>query len=94
MDNSSLFAQFSRNFISFRVFKQLKKLHLLKRDRITGKRRIKKKALQGAPAADCFAHLCALADWRTVYWEERRNPGYVIDNGRVPARSGSKLRQF
>ncbi len=31
--------------LPFQVFKQLKKLHLLERDRITGKRRIKKQAL-------------------------------------------------
>ncbi len=70
--------------LPFQVFKQLKKLHLLERDRITGKRKIKKRALQGVPAGGCFAHLCALADWRTVYREERRNPGYVIENGRMP----------
>jgi hypothetical protein len=33
--------------LPFRVFKQLKKLHLLERDRITGKRRIKKKPYKG-----------------------------------------------
>jgi hypothetical protein len=73
--------------LPFQVFKQLKKLHLLERDRITGKRRIKKQAMEGAADGDCFAHLCAIADWRTVYREERRNPGYVIENGRLPTRS-------
>ncbi len=53
--------------LPFQVFKQLKKLHLLERHRITGKRRIKKQALEGAIAGDCFAHLCAIADWRAVY---------------------------
>jgi hypothetical protein len=72
--------------LPFQVFKQLKKLHLLERDRITGKRKIKKQALDGAPAGDCYSHLCAIADWRTVYREERRNPGYVIENGRLPVR--------
>jgi ATP-dependent helicase IRC3 len=33
--------------LPFQVFKQLKKLHLFERDRITGKRRIKKQALEG-----------------------------------------------
>jgi hypothetical protein len=73
--------------LPFQVFKQLKKLHLFERDRITGKRRVKKQALKGATDGDCFAHLCAVADWRTVYREERRNPGYVIENGRFPVRS-------
>jgi len=34
--------------LPFQIFKQLKKLHLLERDRITGKRRIKKQAMEGA----------------------------------------------
>jgi len=80
--------------LPFQVFKQLKKLHLLERDRITGKRRIKKQALEGMNAGDCLAHLCAIADWRAVYREERRNPGYVIENGRPPVRSTSRLRRF
>jgi hypothetical protein len=86
--------------LPFQVFKQLKKLHLLERDRITGKRRIKKQALEVAVVQHCFAHpgpksdgLSANADWRTVYREERRNPGYVIENGRPPVRSSSKLRR-
>jgi hypothetical protein len=79
--------------LPFQVFKQLKKLHLLERDHITGKRRIKKQALKGATDGDCFAHLCAIADWREVYREERRNPGYVIENGRPPVKLRSKLRQ-
>jgi hypothetical protein len=74
--------------LPFQVFKQLKKLHLLERDRITGKRRIKKLALEGATDGDCFAHLCAIADWRAVYRDKRRNPGYVIENGRLPVRPG------
>jgi hypothetical protein len=79
--------------LPFQVFNQLKKLHLLERDRITGKRRIKKQALEGATDGDCFAHLCAIADWRTVYREERRNPGYVIENGRLPVQSSSEPRR-
>jgi hypothetical protein len=79
--------------LPFQVFKQLKKLHLLERDRITGKRKIKKQALEGAIEGDCFAHLSAIADWRAVYREERRSPGYVIENGRLPVRSSNKLRR-
>jgi hypothetical protein len=79
--------------LPFHVLKQLKKLHLLERDRITGKRRIKKQAMEGATDGDCLAHLCAIADWRAVYREERRNPGYVIENGRPPVRSNSELRR-
>ncbi len=79
--------------LPFQVFKQLKKLHLLERDRITGKRRIKKQALEGVNAGDCLAHLYAIADWCAVYREERRNPGYVIENGRLPVRSSSELRR-
>jgi hypothetical protein len=79
--------------LPFQVFKQLKKLHLLERDRITGKRKIKKQAMEGAADGDCFAHLCAIADWRAVYREERRNPGYVIENGRLPVRSSSEPRR-
>ena len=79
--------------LPFQVFKQLKKLHLLERDRITGKRRIKKQALEGAIVEDCLAHLRAFADWRAVYREERRNPGYVIENGRPPVKRSSKLQR-
>jgi hypothetical protein len=27
------------------------------------------------------------ADWRRVYGEERRRPGYVIENGKPPAKA-------
>jgi hypothetical protein len=86
--------------LPFQVFKQLKKLHLHERDRITGKRRIKKQAFEAAIIWDCFAHprqkssgFGANADWRAVYRAECRNPRYVIENGRPPVRSSSKLRR-
>ncbi len=72
--------------LPFQVFKRLKNLHLLERDRTTGKQRIKKQALEAGIIEDCLAHLRARADWRAVYREERRNPGYVIENGRPPVR--------
>ena len=33
-----------------------------------------------------------ISDWRDVYREERRRPGYVIDNGRPPVRLSNKSR--
>ena len=86
--------------LPFWIFKRLKKLHLLERDRETGKRRIKKQALEAAIVRDCCTHperkgdgLGPNADWRKVYREERKNPGYVIENGRPPGRLSSKLRR-
>jgi hypothetical protein len=35
------------------------------------------------------------SDWRDVYRQEKRRPGYVIENGRLPRRdrdSGDKQR--
>jgi hypothetical protein len=81
------------------VFKRLKKLHLLERDRETGKRRIKKQALEAMAAWDGPSSgqkgngRGANADWREVYREECRNPGYVIENGRPPVKLSSKLQQ-
>ncbi|MBN2319730.1 MAG: hypothetical protein JXR49_11660 [Acidobacteria bacterium] len=86
--------------LPYRVFKRLKKLHLLERDRITGKRRIRKQAFEALTAGDLFSHPQGRndgpslnSDWRAVYRQECRNPGYVIENGRPPARSGGRLRR-
>ena len=89
--------------IPYWVFKRLKKMHLLERDRKTGKRRIKERASEAMAVWDGLdfssTRCCACsgrkgdgnsanADWREVYREECRRPGYVIENGRPPARVG------
>jgi len=86
-------------------FKRFKKLHLLERNRKTGKRRIKESAFKAMAAGDGLdfnlMRSCrsvqigdergANLDQREVYQEERRSLGYVIENGRLPVKLSGKL---
>jgi hypothetical protein len=66
--------------LPFRVFKRLKKLHLLERDCETGKRRIKEQAFEAMAVWDGSRSgrkgdgLGANANWREVYREECWRP--------------------